>query len=375
MRLKLKQYFRSLLLRNRGTVLNALKPIISKKNQAILSHPDISSILIITQTRLGDAIVSLPFIKDLKNHFSHAKVTVLTYSYCQPIFNMAEIADEILFWKENASIFSKILFAIKLQKWHFSVTIDLNLDYTIMPPFCSWLIKPRMSTGFDIENRGVFFTHPLPAPSQTLHIADQIFILGSVLGLTSRMHNPMLHVTDDAKNSARTFLTSAGIALGQKIAVIHVGGYYATQRWPIKKFEALCARMAELSIIPVVAGDTRDKESILRIKNTVPAIISCIGNSLDLFISILSLAEVFIGNNSGPLHCAAAVDIPTVSTMGPTVMQQWKPLGSSNIILRKNLPCIGCNSGVCRIGTHECMKQISVDDMFVAVKRVIPSDE
>jgi ADP-heptose:LPS heptosyltransferase len=84
------------------------------------------------------------------------------------------------------------------------------------------------------------------------------------------------------------------------------------------------------------------------------------GGSIKDLIGLIGIADVVVCNNSGPLHLAAALGTPTVSVMGPTVKERWMPIGSEHVVLRDHdLSCIGCNRGYCRIGTHDCMKNIA----------------
>ncbi|MEK7846329.1 MAG: glycosyltransferase family 9 protein, partial [Nitrospinota bacterium] len=88
---------------------------------------------------------------------------------------------------------------------------------------------------------------------------------------------------------------------------------------------------------------------------------------LRVFISLLSHCHLLLCNNSGPLHIATALKIPTVSTMGPSVPYLWWPAGENNIVLRKEIECSPCNKGLC--SGHECMELITIDDMMEAVEK------
>jgi ADP-heptose:LPS heptosyltransferase len=86
-------------------------------------------------------------------------------------------------------------------------------------------------------------------------------------------------------------------------------------------------------------------------------------------MAYLSRCQLLICNNSGPLHIASGLGVPTVSTMGPTVPQLWRPLGKDHIVIRKGLACSPCSKGVCR--SHECLESISVAEMEKAVESLL----
>jgi ADP-heptose:LPS heptosyltransferase len=89
----------------------------------------------------------------------------------------------------------------------------------------------------------------------------------------------------------------------------------------------------------------------------------------DILCALMRRSRLFIGNNSGPLHIAAALGVPGVSTIGPADPVKWSPLGPGQIVLRSDLKCSPCNRGICK--GHECMKDISVEMMMDGVSRLL----
>jgi heptosyltransferase-2 len=105
------------------------------------------------------------------------------------------------------------------------------------------------------------------------------------------------------------------------------------------------------------------------IKKNVPTFLS---HDLRKFMSLQSLCNVFICNNSGPLHLAVAQKIKTISFMGPTEKFRWMPIGSAHKVLRiDSLPCIGCKKEYCRIKTHDCMRLIKPAKVVRELKKMM----
>jgi len=86
-------------------------------------------------------------------------------------------------------------------------------------------------------------------------------------------------------------------------------------------------------------------------------------------MAALNRCNLLLCNNSGPLHVASALGVPTVSTMGPTIPHLWWPIGGIHTVLRKDLPCSPCQRGRCK--WHDCMKLITVDEITGAAKAQI----
>ena len=84
---------------------------------------------------------------------------------------------------------------------------------------------------------------------------------------------------------------------------------------------------------------------------------------------LLSTCDLLICNNSGPLHLAAALGVPTVSMMGPTDPVLWRPNGDNQIVVRKDAGCGPCSLGRC--GTRRCMDLITVEEVFDKVRGLL----
>ena len=119
----------------------------------------------------------------------------------------------------------------------------------------------------------------------------------------------------------------------------------------------------EEPLINAIAGEQSDK------------IEKSIGKSLKENMELIASSQLLVCNNSGLLHIANALDIPTVSTMGPTNATRWWPLGQNNIVIRKEIECIGCNNNYCKINSHDCMELITVDEMVEAVQKSLLSSK
>jgi heptosyltransferase-2 len=115
-----------------------------------------------------------------------------------------------------------------------------------------------------------------------------------------------------------------------------------------------------------------EEEIIDQIKThmTHPSIVF-LNQPLGDLLALFQSCHLLICNNSGPLHVATALGTPTVSTMGPTIPERWWPQGEDHLVLRKDLPCMPCNEGRCRLKTLDCMKLITVEDMIEAVETQI----
>jgi ADP-heptose:LPS heptosyltransferase len=184
---------------------------------------------------------------------------------------------------------------------------------------------------------------------------------------------PEIFLSSEEKNWAREWLDQRGF--GQKPLVgIHPGAYYESQRWPIEYFvELINLLQADGKADVLLFGGPDDKPlcQMIEIK-AATAVGSFPASDIREFSALLAFCQVFVCNNSGPLHMAVALNVPTVSTMGPTVKSCWMPIGDFHKVFRMDqLPCIGCNLGYCKIKTHDCMRLITPVMVFQAIEEKI----
>jgi heptosyltransferase-2/heptosyltransferase-3 len=252
----------------------------------------------------------------------------------------------------------------------YQVGIDLNTDY----PIASAMVvgcASQTSLGFDISGRGVFFSEAVPEPGSGSHMID--YYLEPVRRIDPSISGgrPHLIAGPDLWDRMRARLQRVFAEKSKKTVLLHPGAHFSTQRWPSAYFARAADGLAKQEEMQVVLiGGPAEKELLRSITGKMHASrFHCFSDlTIDELIGALAHADLLVCNNSGPLHIAAAVGTPTVSTMGPTVKHLWIPVGDIHRVLRiDTLPCIGCNLGYCRIGTHACMREITPSMMIDAV--------
>lgn len=318
--------------------------------------------------RIGDVVVSLPALKALKDIFPQCRLTIILREQNLPLLKAIPWIDELVpyrgFWGTVRL----------LRERRFDLVVDLLMDYSLKTAWLAFLSGPGITAGFDIEGRGRLFKAALrPPPGKKLmsqYLLDLSRFLAGLSGLDKEKIKesiPELRVSEKNRTFARGFLREGGINEGDFIIAMHPGGYFPSQRWRIEGFAELADVLSQKyrAKIVVLAG-ANETEIVGKLRGLIKAeALVCAGLSLDKTAAIIAQSDIFIGNNSGLLHIAAALGRPTVSTMGPTVPWLWMPQGNNQIVIRHNLECAPCSRGVC--GEHKCMDLISVEEMIKAL--------
>ena len=363
----------------RNLILGSLCSFTKTYKNSDLSASSIRKILVIRLDRIGDMVITTPIFRALKEKWPDAQITVLTNPVNKNIVINNPFIDYILVYdRENKhkSLNSRLIFFRSIRERKFDLVIDPYLDYELKTSFITRFVGNRFRLGFEFAGREIFYNirynpNVFPVSTEKKHMIDYDLDLLTYIGIETQKRQPEIFLSTDEKENAYKLLEEAGTNPESKIIGIHPGGHYESQRWPIKRFAAISDYLITNYDVKVIlfAGQA-EKQLLSEFKGyAVKTPIFLENLSLREFMSTLSHCSLLLCNNSGPLHIATALNIPTVSTMGPTVPYHWWPYGKDHIVLRKDVDCSPCKNGICK--THECMELITTDDFIAAVERQI----
>ena len=336
-----------------------LSPLLLKKDMT-LKDKNINKILLLRHDRVGDMTLSTPVFKALKTRYPDAKITVLASEKNQEIIRNNPNVDEALIYKGIRS------FMRKTHKKNFDLAIDLFLTHELKQALLIYLSGAKYRLGFKDSGREMFFNVNGPENHHTKRMVEHLLDLAESAGAETDDCTPEIFLSDEEKEWAHGLLSKNGYKNSLKIA-LHPGAFYESQRWPAGRFGELAGKIIEhCGASVLVFGDKKEEHllKIVRNKAGSGAHIFC-GLSLRQFIALLNCCDLQICNNSGPLHIASALRIPTVSMTGPTVVPLWLPWGNNHVVLNKKLSCSPCNKATC--SDHSCMNLITVNEVMEAV--------
>ena len=161
-----------------------------------------------------------------------------------------------------------------------------------------------------------------------------------------------------------------GVHSGMPCVVIHPGASKLYKMWPAQRFASLCVQLRDLGLIPVLIGaGGRDRVQIERIRAHMaqPVVSLCDQISLAELMVLLSHCRGFIGNDSGPMHLAAACGAPVVALFGPTDERLWRPLSPQACVLRHRACDARCGRHACAAPDYPCLRGITPDQVLAAL--------
>jgi heptosyltransferase-2 len=320
---------------------------------------------------LGDLVMATAAIADIKNHFPNAKITALCQSNLASLLENNPAIDEILSYKKPSGWIRRIE--------HYDIIQDLRLgDYDLGILFTNsfssawwfWRGHVKYRLGFGNLTRSWLLTKAVPEPKNitTQHLVTTYKEILAPLGIAVSNTAPQLFITEEEKRTARDFLALKGITVGKDLILgVNPGAAYGSAKcWLPERFVEVTKKLLHHDNLKVIYfGDEAGTSLVDTICEELPKdlVINLAGKtSLRELVALIDCCSLFLTNDSGPMHIAAALKKPLVALFGSTNDTSTGPYGSGTVI-HKHVECSPCYKRECPID-FRCMTRISVDEVY-----------
>ncbi len=333
---------------------------------------DFKRILIVKLSSIGDVVHTLPVLSALRKKFPKSYIAwVVKKQIANIIINHPHL-DEVISYEGPRKT------AKKLRSLNFDLAIDLQGLFR--SGFLTFVSGAEVRLGFSRANSRelsrLFLNQRVTPGEEDRHVIDKNLSLLRPLGIEVKKKEFIIPVSHENREYITNFLREKGITSSDLLIALHPGASWPSKLWPEERWAELVDRLIEeLKVKAILLWGAGDKNSIDRIAKITEnrPIISCKTNLKEL-ACLISKCRLFIGGETGPLHIACALNIPTVALIGPTDSVRNGPYGEGHTVIEKDLPCRGCWRHKCK--RLDCMKLITVDEVFSAVKtRIIANRE
>lgn len=336
-------------------------------------------VIIRTPNHLGDCVLALPMINETREAHPGSTLTLLVPEKLGELFENNQAIDRIIKFPGQyahglAGVF-KLRETIKDE--------EFDIGYILPPSFSSASVfklsgvKDRI--GYVADGRRLLLTKPLPlpAPINSCHRSELYFnLLKRAVGTELPFVKPKIFLNDDDIAKGQKVLIDFGVGEGEKFAAIAFRAVGESRRWGVEKYTELTKRLiVERGIRVVLIGKEDDRGEGDKIASGAgPARVCNLAGRTGVreLASILTQAVLFIGNDSGAAHLAAAVGTPVVVLSGADDPKETSPLAfQKKLIYLSELECISCVKNRCELkgeGFMQCMKGISVEMVLEAIQ-------
>jgi len=338
-----------------------------------IDWPQVRRILVVKLRSIGDTVLSTPSLIALRRQAPQAEIDILLEDWVAPVLDGFEGVNVI---SMGAGVTDRLSTARHLRSRHYDVAFNLHGGTT--STFLTWASGAKHRFGNADYQYSFLYNHLLSSPAdfwgrKQLHSAEQQLALMGYSGVpVDDLPKTHLTVTDDALTSVSTTCGSGWV--GDDFALLHPSTAFETKQWSSEKF----ANLAEVLVskgLKVIAVTSKAESGVLEDMKRIATVPIKTFDRLTLpeITALASKARVFIGNDSGIAHMAAAIGTPTVVIFGSSNRTHWRPwTDAPNEIVYNPFDCQPCPGYKCEaFGDSRCIHSVSVEQVIAAVDRVL----
>jgi len=320
----------------------------------------------------------IPTVANLKKYAPDVRVDVLIHKESAELVAFSPDIGNVWEYDRRAakqSLFSTAFYHLKLigklRREKYDMVIALTQGDRAV--FLSFATGAPVRLIYQSTNKvsNIFMNAFANADVPRRHFIEHDVDILSYFGIENRAIEPRVMIPDSVRSKIRERLH--GNDTGQINVVIHPGARKTTRQWPSERFAEIACRLRAYDQVAILlVGGPGDENLLEEIESRMgfkAAFKSCELSLLEM-AALFSECHLFIGNDSGPGHIAAAVGCATLSLFGPNYPDSCRPYTSRGEVIFKNLPCCGCRQEeeLCVRPDNTCMELIEVDEVWEKAK-------
>ncbi len=320
----------------------------------------LKKILVFSFSFIGDAVLSTAVIQPLRRHFPNAHITFLVGPRASDLLATEPNIDAVIVYDnrgEHAGWRGRLRLVKALRRDKFDLVVNLRDSLTAR---CIGVKHWGMVRGE--SNR---------------HAVTRYLEVLQKRGVDTTGANPRLELTENEQTAAQRFLAEAGWTSERLLIGIHPGGNWVYKLWDAGNYARAANALVEkrnAAILLFAGPNERELQAqVANIMNVPPILVQT--ENLRHLAALISTCDVYIGNDTGPMHIASAVDTPVIALFGSTNHLRSGPYGEQHTVVQSgmNLGCNPCHPGRhpggCGAESCEVIAGITVEQVLAAVER------
>ena len=338
----------------------------------------VERVLVVRLRSIGDTVLATPSLRALRRFLPGARIDVLLEDWVAPLLEgSGEVARVLTVRRKSQS--SRLAAARRLRAARYDVAYNLHGGST-----AALLLRAsgaRYRVGYADYAYASLHNHAAPPSSelwgreQTHSAEQQLALLGwTGVPVTDRPASRLAVLPEASDRVARRLREEAGLDAGQAFALVHPAAAFETKTWAAENFARVVEHLSARGL-PVVAVAAPGEAPVIEEVRARSA--SALAGFTDLTLpeltALAARSTVFVGNDSGVAHVAAAVGTPQVVVFGSSNVAHWRPWTEAPAeVVREEMPCAPCPGYTCaEFGAPECIRRVPVARVVAAVERVL----
>jgi heptosyltransferase-2 len=321
---------------------------------------------------VGDSVLAIPAMKAMRKSFPEAEITLLVRPWVAGIYSAAHFIDRLWTEPRPTGLRDWIRLAGTIRKNHFDLALLFPNSFESAAMI--FLGGVRQRVGYATDGRTWLLTNSLrPSGARRHQIHYYLDLAGAV---SADIVQPSIDIEASAEEKAQaaTLLQAEGIARDRPYLVLNPGAAYGSaKRWGEDRFAQAGEQLAsELDLDVVIVGLETERPVAEAIQQRMGRRVAVLNGktSLETLIGVIAQSSLVLTNDSGPMHIAAALGIPTVAIFGATDDVVTGPCGPLARVVKEPVECSPCLLRECPID-HRCMERVTVDAVCRAAREVV----
>ena len=342
-----------------------------------LDWEKVERVLVIRLRSIGDTVLATPSLAALRRQLPAAQIDILLEDWVAPLLESFDAIDSVI--AVGRSGFERMKIARRLRRTKYDVVFNLHGGTT--STFFTRATGARHRVGYANYQYANFYTDLLSSSADfwgrtPTHSAEQQLALLGFVGVPVEDRPPSrLPIAAAAIESIEQRLANSAFRIPPSaFALLHPSTAFITKQWPVENFARLAEHLAERGLATVAVASKSETavldELVARSRVPVKAFDDL---SLPEIAALASRARLFVGNDSGIAHIAAAVGTPTAVIFGSSNRDHWRPWGDApSEIIFEEFACQPCPGYRCEVfGEPRCILTVPVEHVTAAADRLV----
>lgn len=338
------------------------------------------NVLVVQTSFLGDTVLTLPLLSEIKRRYPAGKLTLLCAPVAAELLAAHAVIDELMVddkRRQNAGILGLWRQAKVLEQKKF--TLAISPHKSLRSALLLFLARIPRRVGFR-QSKGAFLFHDLADRKPGRHDVERNLSILQPLGIPMETcrRDVDLSVLEAGREQSRHLLQARGVDLQKTVIGINAGSIWPTKRWAPDLFAQLIRKLKQYVNCDIVLfGGPEDHKTVATIQALCEIEVVNLSGKTALrdLPAAISACDLFITNDSGPMHIAVGCGVPVVAIFCATTPSLgFYPYSSKAVVVQKDLPCRPCSSHGgrrCPLGTEDCIKLIRPEHVLQAAMQVL----
>ncbi|MBX5477768.1 MAG: glycosyltransferase family 9 protein [Pyrinomonas methylaliphatogenes] len=337
---------------------------------------EVRRVLVVRLRSIGDAVLATPALHALRRFLPEAEIDVLLEDWVAPLFDGCTDATRVISIAPTST--ARMLAVKSLRASNYDVAFNLHGGTTAT--LLTWASGARHRVGFASYQYARLHNHLAPHPSEIwrqdrTHSAEQQLALLGWTGVpVTDRPRARLMVTQKADEALMRKLRTEGLRASQPFVLMHPAAAFESKMWAAEKFARVADGLRARGLMTIIVAAPAEEDVVRDVVARAHArIIPFTTLSLPEVAALARRAKLFIGNDSGIAHIAAAVGTPAVVIFGSSNVAHWRPwTDAPHEVVRVEMDCAPCPGYTCAVFDRpECIRRVSVESVIAAIDRLL----